>query len=137
MFGLLLFYSYYQLCCDEWPCVCIILYLCRYSFRIDSWRWSCYVKSNTPGIIFSVKNVHLLKEQSDWVTILFKTLNVYLLLKNFRIWLQYILLVLFHMLYHFLLQGIFPTQRSTPCLLYCRQPLTVWITINCGKFWKR
>ena len=29
---------------------------------------------------------------------------------------------------HFLLQGIFPTQESNPCLLYCRWILYYWVT---------
>ena len=28
-------------------------------------------------------------------------------------------------------------KTSTPALLTMPKPLTVWITINCGKFWKR
>ena len=48
---------------------------------------------------------------------------------------------------HPLLQEIFPTQGLNPGLQHCRQTLylpshqgsslTVWITTNCGKFWKR
>ena len=30
-----------------------------------------------------------------------------------------------------------PEKTSTSALLTLPQPLTVWITINCGKFWKR
>ena len=28
-------------------------------------------------------------------------------------------------------------KTSTSALLIMQKPLTVWITINCGKFWKR
>ena len=41
---------------------------------------------------------------------------------------------------HFLLQGIFPTQGLNLSLPHCRQtlyPLSIWITTNFGKFFKR
>ena len=31
----------------------------------------------------------------------------------------------------------FQKKKSTPVLLTVPKPLTVWITINCGKFYKR
>ena len=35
---------------------------------------------------------------------------------------------------HSLLQGILPTQGSNPCLLHCRQILTVWATREASAF---